>query len=192
MKWLKELEGNGWCVGRRVQGWLTWNEWSDWKNWKRMDGVVAETVWGDEWTNDWRDERVSGKNLVGMRDLGTIRICIFLFLFLCFPFFFFFLLTWAADTKAWLEGNFKSPVTSRSRSRPKLKHGRNGKRWAVSLHPCSCPPSSEWVPDVSQRSWPAFWGGDLAPASARCARVPIQRLYSRSPTRKHERCICGM
>ena len=28
--------------------------------------------------------------------------------------------------------------------------------------------------------WILVWGGDLAPASARCARVPIQKLYGQS------------
>ena len=58
-----------------------------------------------------------------MRDRETIgrviRVCIFSFLFFSvrFPFFFLIFLTGAADTKVLLEGNFKSSVISKSRSK---------------------------------------------------------------------------
>ena len=53
--------------------------------------VMLLGLWWDEWTDDWRGERVSGENVCVIEKLGrVIRVCIF-FLFLCAFHFFSFL-----------------------------------------------------------------------------------------------------
>ena len=63
MKWLKELEGNGYdVVGgtvRRRVGYKVIDvkliKWLKELEGSGMYGVVAGTVWGDEYNDDWRE-----------------------------------------------------------------------------------------------------------------------------------------
>lgn len=60
-------------------------------------------------------------------------------------------------------------------------HRRCGERWAVSLQPCPCPPSTEWVPGDGWAGVPPT--GVIAWHLPRrvTVRAPLQRLYPRSP-----------